>query len=151
VARVKAPQLPHFRLSSEVILIALENGSPLSYFRLPSSRLTEKRPGAAICSAEPGTAFEEQRPGPGGIAPSGHVEGADAGIEVRLADQVLVLVFGTHRDAVADGGVEAAGEAALLELEGLRGRCEQGGATAVASGARAAGHGRFGGFHCVIL
>ena len=41
---------------------------------------------------------------------------------MRLADQVFVLVFGADRDAVADGGVEAAGEATFLELEGLCGR-----------------------------
>ena len=44
---MKAPQLRYFRLSSEVILNAFENASPLSYFRSPSSRLIEKRPGAA--------------------------------------------------------------------------------------------------------
>jgi hypothetical protein len=33
--------------------MALENASPSSYLTLPSSRLTEKRPGAMICALDP--------------------------------------------------------------------------------------------------
>ena len=57
---------------------------------------------------------------------------AKGGIELRLADQIGVRIFGADRNAVGNRGVEAAGELPLLEIECLRGR----------RGEQGEGHGR---------